>query len=219
MALPGGAIHAVIFDCDGVLVDSEGITNRLLRDDLAQHGLDMPLEQVMSAFVGGTMEGVAAEAMRLGAALPPDWVELFYGKMFKALAAEVEAIAGVHDLLERLHRAGIACAVGSNGPLAKMDITLKRTGLWRWLTPHVYSARELAHPKPAPDIYIHAAGRLGVSPAHCVVIEDSASGARAAQAAKMRCIGFAEMGQDLTLKPHCDVLARDMPGVARLLGV
>ena len=219
MRLPGDAIRAVIFDCDGVLVDSEGITNRLLRDDLAQRGLDMPLDQVMSTFVGGTMEGVAAEATRRGADLPPDWVDLFYAKMFVVLDAEVEAIPGVAELLDGLHRAGIACAVGSNGPLAKMDITLRRTGLWNWLAPHVYSARELANPKPAPDIYIHAADRLDVSPDHCVVVEDSASGARAARAAGMRCIGFAAAGQDDVLAPHCDALAQDMAAVGRLLGV
>lgn len=219
MPLPGGAIRAVIFDCDGVLVDSEGITNRLLRDDLAQHGLNMPLDQVMSTFVGGTMEGVAAEAIRLGAALPDAWVDLFYVKMFAALEAEVEAIPGVADLLAGLHRSGIARAVGSNGPLAKMDITLRRTDLLEWLAPHVYSARELAQPKPAPDIYIHAARCLDVSPDHCVVIEDSASGARAAQAAGMRCIGFAAAGQDDALAPHCDALAADMAAVGRLLGI
>ena len=219
MTLPGAAIRAVIFDCDGVLVDSEGITNRLLRDDLAGRGLDLPLDQVMTTFVGGTMEGVAAEAVRLGADLPGDWVDLFYVKMFAALGAEVEAVSGVADLLAQLQRAGIARAVGSNGPLAKMDITLRRTGLLDWLSPHIYSARDLENPKPAPDIYLHAAGCLGVAPEHCVVIEDSTSGARAAQAAGMRCIGFAEAGQGAKLEAHCDTVVSDMQSVAPLLGV
>lgn len=219
MRLPGAAVEAVIFDCDGVLVESESITNRLLRDDLAGRGLDLPLSEVMAIAWGGTMEGVAAEARRRGADLPSDWVDLFYAKMFAALEVEVEAIPGVSDLLTGLSQVGIARAVGSNGPLAKMDITLRRTGLLEWLAPHVYSARELAHPKPAPDIYIHAARCLDVSPAHCVVIEDSASGARAARAADMRCIGFAPTGQDETLRPHCDVIVRDMQAVGPLLGL
>ncbi len=219
MRRPGAAGQAGIFDGDGVRVESESITNRLLRDDLAGRGLDLSLAEVMAIAWGGTMEGVAAEARRRGAALPPDWVDLFYAKMFAALEVEVEAIPGVSDLLSGLSRAGIARAVGSNGPLAKMDITLGRTGLLQWFAPHIYSARNLAHPKPAPDIYIHAARCLDVPPANCVVIEDSASGARAARAADMRCIGFAPAGQDDMLRPHCNVVVRDMQAVVPLLGL
>ena len=219
MILPGHTIAAVIFDCDGVLVDSEGISNRLLRDDLAGFGLDLPLEEALSIFVGGTMEDVAAEARRRGAKLPDDWVDLFYLKMFAALEAEVEAVAGAGDLLARLERAGVARAVGSNGPRAKMEITLRRTGLWDHVHPHVYTARELARPKPAPDVYLHAAERLQIAPENCVVIEDSASGARAARAANMRCIGYVAEGTAQKLDPYCDVLISDMAQVAPLLGV
>ncbi|MEO3414301.1 HAD-IA family hydrolase [Roseovarius sp. CAU 1744] len=219
MKLPGAAIRAVIFDCDGVLVDSERITIRLLRDDLARYGFDLPLDQIMAIFVGGTIKGGAVEVIRRGAALPEDWTELFYAKMFAALAAEVEAVPGVTDLLARLHQAGIARAVGSNGPPAKMEITLTRTGLRDWLSPHIYSAQELENPKPAPDIYLHAARCLDASPENCVVVEDSVSGARAARAAGMRCIGYADAGQGAFLAPHCDAVVHDMQAVARLLGV
>ena len=212
-------VSAVLFDCDGVLVDSEAISNRLLRDDLAGRGLDLPMDEVMSISFGGTMEGVAAEAARRGAEMPNDWVPLFYEKMFAALAAEVEAVPGVAELLRRLNHAGRACAVASNGPHAKMEVTLKRTGLWDWLDPHIYSARDLAHPKPAPDVYLHAAEQLRVAPQDCIVVEDSPSGARAARAAGMRCIGYQPEGHPQALNEYCDIVISDMAEAITLLGV
>lgn len=210
---------AVLFDCDGVLVDSERLTNQLLRDDLATRGLDLPLEQVMGLFVGGTTESVMEEAARLGADMPTDWIETFYAKMFDLLAAEVEAVEGVSKLVEALLAKGVRIAVGSNGPSQKMQITLARTGLLDSFAPHVYSARDQGRPKPAPDIYLHAALKLGVDPIDCTVIEDSASGAKAAQAAGMRCVGYAAEGQADRLRPHCDVIAETMDAVAHALGL
>ncbi|WP_371226077.1 HAD family hydrolase [Roseovarius sp. 2305UL8-3] len=214
---------AVLFDCDGVLVDSEPITNRLLRDDLAAHGLDVPLEQIMTLSVGGTMEGVAEAARQRGAILPDDWVDRFYQIMFAGLEHEVEAVPGVSAVLDHLIAAGIGIAVGSNGPRAKMDITLHRTGLMDRLFPHIYSARDLAHPKPAPDVYLHAARQLGVAPRACVVVEDSASGAQAAVAAGMPCIGFApaHMPSDQAekLARHCNSVIADMSMLPRHIGL
>ena len=210
---------AVLFDCDGVLVDSEPITTRLMRDDLAAHGLDLSLERIAALFVGGTLPGVARQARDLGATLPEDWVDRFYTKAFAALAAEVEAVPGVSDLLDQLIAAGVSIAVGSNGPVAKMEITLTRTGLIGRLAPHIYSSHDLPQPKPAPDVYLHAARQLGVLPRDCIVVEDSVSGVRAGVAAGMRCIGFAAEGQGEQLDPHCDAIVGDMSDLARHLGV
>lgn len=215
MTLPG----AVLFDCDGVLVDSEEITNRLMRDDLARYGLDLPLDQIMALFVGGTIDTCAEEARRRGADLPDDWVPRIYEQMFEALAQEVEAVPGVSGIVTDLSARGVACAVASNGPFAKMEITLQRTGLWAPLFPHIYSAKDLPNPKPAPDVYLHAAKMLNMPIERCVVIEDSASGARAAQAAGMRCIGFAATGQGDDLAPLVDVVATDMAQVRLHLGL
>lgn len=210
-------LKAVLFDCDGVLVDSERLTNHLLRDDLAARGLDLPMEEVMDLFVGGTMESVMAEAARLGADMPADWIDTFYLKMFDLLGREVEAVKGVCDLVDALIAQNVKIAVGSNGPARKMQITLARTNLLDRFTPHIYSARDLGRPKPAPDIYLHAADKLGVAPPDCAVIEDSASGAKSAQAAGMRCIGYAAEGQADRLRPYCDVIADTMDQVARAL--
>lgn len=212
-------LAAVLFDCDGVLVDSEVLTNQLVRDDLSTRGLDLTLEKTMELFVGKTMWGVAEKAVELGATLPDDWIPQFYAKLFDVMADEVEAVPGAADLLDRLTEVGIRVAVGSNGPVSKMDITLNKTDLMSRVSPHVYSAQDLPHPKPAPDVYLHAAEQLGVSPDACIVIEDSVSGAKAAEAANMRCIGFAAAGNAAELSPHCIFTVKDMAELAERLGV
>ena len=211
--------ECVIFDCDGVLVDSEPITNALLRDNLAGFGLDLPLEEVMALFIGGTMQGVRDKAVTMGAALPETWVDDFYAAMFKALADGVEVIPGVPALLDALDAAGVGYAVGSNGPHAKMEITLARTGLAARLAGRVVSREDVARPKPAPDVYLHAAALCGADPARCVVIEDSVTGLRAGQAAGMRCLGFAGAGGADALAPHAAAVFGDMVELPGLLGL
>lgn len=191
---------AVIFDCDGVLVDSEPITNAVIAANLGRHGLVIPVDEVMGLFVGGTMDGVFSTAQRMGAALPDDWVDGVYREIFAALAAGTPAVPGVAEALEAIGNAGIAVAVGSNGPHAKMEVTLGQHPVIRSrFGAHVYSREDVARPKPAPDLYLHAARALGVAAERCVVIEDSPSGARAAQAAGMLCYGYAPTGADSRL--------------------
>ena len=212
-------IELVIFDCDGVLVDSEPITNGVLRDDLATRGLDLPVERVIELFVGGTMAGVMTEARTMGAELPKNWLDLIYGKVFEALETRIELIPGANLVLDALDAASIPYAVGSNGPMRKMEITLGRTGLLDRLMPHVYSGQECPAPKPAPDVYLKAAAIHGVHPSRCVVIEDSASGARAAVAAGMPCYGFTRETPVERLQAHCDVLFDKMEELPDLLGM
>ncbi len=186
---------AVLFDCDGVVVDSEGPTFALFLQDLAAHGLPMSLERFEAEFLGGTVEMVAARARAAGAGLPGDWVADFYRRMYAMLAEGVPLIEGVTGVLDRLDRAGIPYAMGSNGSLEKMEITLGQHGLpGRFKA--VLSGQEMGAPKPAPDVYLAAARACGARPEACVVIEDSASGARAGLAAGMRVLGFAAHGPD-----------------------
>lgn len=185
---------AVLFDCDGVIVDSEGPTFALLIEDLAAHGLPLTLHELETKYVGGTVETVAQRARAAGADLPPGWVATFYEKMYARLAAGTPLIPGVVDVLDRLDAAAIAYAVGSNGTHEKMQITLGQNDLIARFRGHLYSGQALGRPKPAPDLYLHAAAALGVAPADCVVVEDSATGARAARAAGIRCLGFAANG-------------------------
>jgi HAD superfamily hydrolase (TIGR01509 family) len=190
-----------------------------LRDDLADHGLDLRLDQIFDMFVGGTMQGVMTRAREMGAGLPDDWLDRIYARMFAALKAECQVIAGVPALLDRLDAAGIGYAVGSNGPVAKMDVTLRRCGLWERFEGRVFSAHDCAASKPAPDVYLKAAAHAGVAPAECAVIEDSASGAKAGQAAGMRCFGYAAQTSPDKLRPHCDAVFADMAALPPLLGL
>ena len=209
----------VLFDCDGVLVDSEPVTNRILRDDLAAHGLDLRLEQVMNLFIGGTMAGVMGEARRMGAALPDDWLDRIYSRMFEVLAQECEVLPGVPTMLDRLDAADIGYAVGSNGPMAKMNVTLGRCGLAERFLGRVFSAQECPAPKPAPDVYLKAAARAGKAPANCVVVEGSPSGARAGKAAGMQCFGYVADTPAARLEGICDHLFDDMADLPTLLGL
>ncbi|MCY1126706.1 HAD family phosphatase [Frigidibacter sp. RF13] len=183
---------AVLFDCDGVIVDSEKITLRLFADSLARHGLPLVPAEIESLFLGGTLASAADEARRRGARLPEDWVEATYEEMFARLAEGTPLIPGIEPLLDALDKAAIPHAVGSNGPHRKMAVTLgQHPALHARLEGRIFSREDVARPKPAPDLYLHAARALGADPARCAVIEDSPSGVRAALAAGMCCYGFA----------------------------
>lgn len=212
-------IHFVIFDCDGVLVDSEPLTNTLMRDSLAEHGLVMPLEEVHSLFVGGTMLSAQSEARARGADLPDDWIPQLYKKMFALLAAECELIAGVVHVLDRLDSAGISYAIGSNGPMDKMRVTLGRNDLWDRFAGRVYTAHDCEASKPAPDVYLKAAKIAGIAPENCAVIEDSVSGVKAGNAAGMQVFGYTADTAAEKLAPFCVQVFDDMRDLPRIFDI
>lgn len=182
----------VIFDCDGVVVDSERITNAMLRDDLATRGLELKLEQIQTLFVGGTMSGVAQQARALGADLPEDWVDWTYTRIYDRLREATPLVPGIMPVLEQLHLSRRAFCIASNGRMAKMEITLgQHPEIWALLKGRLFSAEQVARPKPAPDLFLHAARAMGFSVKDCVVVEDSVPGATAATNAGMRCFGYA----------------------------
>lgn len=181
----------VIFDCDGVLVDSEPITNRELAADLNAHGLALTPSDCVERFVGGTIRSVGEQARAMGAVLPDDWVEHFYDRMCDALDREVTAIEGAAQAIDRITRAGIATAIGSNGPMRKMQITLSRTGLADRFAGRIFSAHVIGIAKPDPAFYAHVSAALGFRRGDTVVIEDSVSGVQSAVGAGIRCLGYA----------------------------
>lgn len=211
-------VRAVIFDCDGVLVDSEPASFDLLADDLERYGLHLPREEMEHLFLGGTIAGVHAKARALGAALPEDWVAEFYERLYARLAEGIPLMSGVLALLDALDAAAIPYAVGSNGSDRKMQVTLgQHPGLLARFGGRLFSGQTLGAPKPAPDLYLHAARALGHPPDACAVIEDSPTGARAAAAAGIRCFGYAPQRGGSALAAEGAIVFASMADLPRLL--
>jgi len=212
-------LKLVIFDCDGVLVDTEVLFNQALVEDLGKHGLSLTLEECMGLFVGGTISGVKAEAENLGAVLPDTWVEDFYLKAYELLGERTEPVAGIKDVLDAIERAGIPYCVASNGGVAKMEITLGRTGMLERFRDVMFSAQAMGTAKPAPELFLAAAAAFGVSADGCVVIEDSLTGVLAAKNAGMKCYGYAANGGGEALVAEDAILFDDMAKLPGLLGI
>ena len=209
----------VIFDCDGVLVDSEPLANLVLIDNLAGYGLNVSLEDSHKMFVGGTMAGVGQRAREMGADLPDDWLDEIYEAVFDRLRAGVDPMPGVVDLLDRLDAEGIPYCVASNGPPEKMRITLGQNGLWERFEANMVSAHTHGVAKPDPRLYLIAAEPFGVTPDRAVVIEDSRSGVRAATGAGMRCLGLVPEGDGAALEALGAEIIRHMDEVPGRLGL
>ena len=209
----------VLFDCDGVLVDSEPLTGAVLQDNLARHGLDLAEDELTDLFLGRAMPDVMRTARAHGAALPEDWLDGLYSEIYARLGKAVEPIPGISAVLDALDAGGIGYAVGSNGPHQKMRVSLGRTGLLPRLQGRIVSREDVAKPKPAPDIYLRGAAMLGVAAERCIVVEDSPSGAQAASAAGMTCLGFVAATDADRMRPICDGLFTRMEELPGLLGL
>lgn len=185
----------VIFDCDGVLVDSEPVTDAVIAANLTRHGLPLEPADVHALFVGGTVYSVAEEASSRGANLPADWPDEMYGEIYTALADSVPLYPGLIPLLDTLDAAGIAIAIASNGPRRKMEITLTPSGLWQRFAPHIHSAHDEHRPKPDPHMLLKAVREAGSVPERAVFIDDSTTGVSAGIAAGIRTFGFDPEGR------------------------
>jgi len=184
------APQLIIFDCDGVLVDSERISHEVLLDMLAERGHRISFEEAVATFMGSSMQRTL-ELVEAMVQVPPDeFLPDFRARTFAAFTTSLQPVAGVPELLDSL---GTPFCVASNGPREKMTLTLTRTGLMRHFADRMFSADDVARPKPAPDLFLLAAARLGFAPSSCVVVEDSPTGVRAARAAGMTVFGYAAL--------------------------
>lgn len=210
----------VIFDCDGVLVDSEVVSNEVLVANLARHGLQLTLSECMGHFVGGTMKGVCEKARKMGADLPVDWVSDVYQDIYGRLQQGVPLVSGVSELLAVLDREGIPYCVASNGSEDKMRITLGHNGLWERFHPNaMFSAHTLGVAKPEPGLFLAAASHFDIQARDCLVVEDSATGATAASRAGMRCLGYAPEGDGARLAEQGAEVFSAMAMVPALIGL
>ncbi len=184
--------EAVLFDCDGVLVDSEPITNGVLRDMLQERGWTLTPAECMRHFIGKAVKDQAAliEA-NTGQPLTEAWMLQFRERRNERLLRDVMAIPGAVQAVEKIHtlHAGrIACASGADR--FKVELQLHKCGLMPWFKGHIFSGHELPRSKPAPDVYLAAAAALGVDAKRCAVIEDTVTGVTAGVAAGATVYGF-----------------------------
>jgi len=183
------ALGLVIFDCDGVLVDTERIAVRIDIAVLAELGWVMTEADVVERFMGRTDEYMVSQIEAyLGRPLPAKWEEPFQRWYRDAFDAELTPVPGIVEALDEI--ATTTC-VASSGTHEKIRYTLGLTGLYERFAGRIFSASEVAHGKPAPDLFLHAAHHMGVEPTACAVVEDSRFGIEAARAAGMRAFGYA----------------------------
>jgi HAD superfamily hydrolase (TIGR01509 family) len=182
----------VIFDCDGVLVDSERLSVRVDVEYLARLGWPMSEAEIVELFVGRSDADMrAAIEATIGGPIPADIDEEFERVYRETLERELEAVPGVQAVLEALARAGTPVCVASSGTHAKIGRSLRKTGLERFFGDRIFSATDVEHGKPAPDLFLHAAARMGAAPERCVVVEDAPPGAEAGRRAGMDVLGYA----------------------------
>jgi HAD superfamily hydrolase (TIGR01509 family) len=181
-------LELVIFDCDGVLVDSERLAVREEAAVLAELGWPLGQAEVIERFMGRSQAFMVRAVLdRLGGRLPDDWQERLDRRYRAAFEAELTPVDGVVEALDRI---ATPTCVASGGSHAKLRHTLGLTGLYDRFAGRIFSATEVADGKPAPDLFLHAAARLGADPAACAVVEDSRYGVQAARAAGMRAFGY-----------------------------
>jgi HAD superfamily hydrolase (TIGR01509 family) len=198
-------LRLVIFDCDGVLIDSEALCDRVVSRDLHAAGWPLSPEDCHRLFLGLTFPDIqrAAEA-HLGRSLGPNWVSGVIQRVTKVMAEEVEPVAGAREALEATGAMGVPFRVASNSSRGEMAAKFNRTGLIDLVKGRLHSAYDLISSgkrgKPAPDLFLEAATVEGVSPAACLVVEDSLAGVRGAVAAGMPCLGFSPNGDGASLR-------------------
>jgi HAD superfamily hydrolase (TIGR01509 family) len=179
----------VIFDNDGVLVDSEPIANQVLADLLTGYGRPTTFEDSVNTYLGGTLQHVREIVEPgLGRPLPADFEDSYHERLFARIRTELTAVPGVREALDEI---GLPVCVASSGAHPRIEMTLKTVGLYDRFAGRIFSADDVSRGKPFPDLFLHAAEQCGTAPDRCVVIEDSPYGVTAGKAAGMTVIGYA----------------------------
>ena len=214
-------LQLVIFDCDGTLVDSETISGKILARSLTALGLPTTGAEARAEYQGlllGEIDALAAT--KLGRALPEGWLEQFERDRAEAFRGELQAIEGAARAVTAIRESGVTVCVASQGKLEKTRLTLSLTGLRELFEERaLFSAWSVPRGKPHPDLFLHAAGAMGVEPACCAVVEDSPSGVQAARAAGMPVFAYSGDGDGSTLNEAGAVVFSSFEQLPALLGV
>ena len=210
---PSFPFEAVLFDCDGVLVDSEPITNGVLRDMLEERGWQLTSEECMRLFVGKAVKDERALIeVNTGAPVTDEWLQSFWARRNVMLDRDLVEIPGAPAAARALHATlggRIACASGADRK--KVELQLQKIGLFDAFEGRIFSGHETPRSKPYPDVYLAAAAALGVDPTRCAVIEDTVTGATAGVAAGATVFGYSPGGLG-----HSDADALRASGVAQV---
>lgn len=182
------AVELVIFDCDGVLVESERLAVRVEARLISDMGWPLTEADVLDRFVGRSDSYMLGEIEAALGRPVPDWQDRYQQHLHRAFRDELTAVDGIASALDAL---SLPTCVASSGTHEKMQLTLGLTGLHERFAGRIFSTTEVAAGKPAPDLFLHAAASMGVTPDRCIVVEDSRSGVEAARAAGMRSLGYA----------------------------
>jgi HAD superfamily hydrolase (TIGR01509 family) len=214
---------AVLFDCDGVLVDSEPITSRVLTEMLGELGWHLSVEETMRIFVGKMVKDEAAliEA-RTGFAITAEWLTRFRERRNIALDSELQAIDGASATVRALHRTlNGSIAVASGADRVKIELQLVKAGMLDCFEGRIFSGHEMPRSKPFPDVYLAAAAGLGVDPRRCAVIEDTVTGATAGVAAGATVFGYcpSQLGHSSATALHGAGVVRVFSDMAELPGL
>jgi HAD superfamily hydrolase (TIGR01509 family) len=209
----------VIFDCDGVLVDSESISNDVLARKLTAEGLPTTLTQARRDYQGLLLDEVLDRAQeRLGRQLAAGWIEAYERERSAVFRRELQPVPGAAETAQRIIAAGVAVCVASQGKLEKTRLSLSLTGLDALFPDDaLFSAHTVPRGKPHPDLFLHAARSMGASPADCVVIEDTPSGVAAAVTARMRVLGYAADSDEQALRRAGAEIVHSLHDVPQLL--
>ncbi|MGJ5175180.1 HAD family hydrolase [Bradyrhizobium oligotrophicum] len=187
-AAPASNLDLVIFDCDGVLVDSEVISCQAHADVLSLCGYPITADQVFDRFLGRSSKQATLEVeAELGRSLPDDFNVRLQERLFRAFEQDLQPVAGITGVLDALD---LPVCVASSGSHQRMRVSLGATGLYDRLAPHIFSSSQVENGKPAPDLFLFAAAQMQARPAACVVVEDSIAGIRGGVAAGMTVLGF-----------------------------
>ncbi|MFE0678608.1 HAD family hydrolase [Streptomyces sp. NPDC058867] len=209
----------VIFDNDGVLVDSEPISNRLLAAYLTELGHPTTYEESLRDYMGSAMHRVHdLVEERTGTRLPADFDDVFHARVFAAFERELKPVHGAEEVLAKLTADGVPYCLASSGSHERIRVGHRTTGLSRWFGEEmIFSSQDVGRGKPAPDLFLYAAERMGVAPERCAVVEDSPLGVQAAVAAGMDVYGFTAMTPASRLA-GATALFGDMGELIELLG-
>ena len=208
----------VIFDCDGVIVDSVMAHCEVQAENFAKYGLNISPREVLG-FGAGKMSSIGQAATRLGANLPDNWIDEIYREIYARLELGVPIINGVLDVIDKLEGLGVPFCLASNGSEEKMAIMLGKRGVLARFKGAIFSAHTVGIWKPEPGLFQHAASAMGVLPKDCVVIEDSLTGVLAAKRANMRCFGYAVDDDAGALENEGAIIFNNMQQLPELLGV